>query len=177
MRRILLSLASAAVLTLPAAAAGAGASTSARSGPGFLVVRKGTGDGGITGHPVVTVVVQGFVLGRVSQEGRVDVYHLASAAGQGAPQVAGAEVSRSSVRWRGVTGSEYVGSDFRFRAIGGAYRVVVRGSGIYLFVGGRGNVTVRGSAVYPTSDGLYSLNGAPFRSLPSRSVHQALGGG
>jgi hypothetical protein len=173
MWRILLSLATLAVLALPAAAT----SRAARPASGYLVVRNGAGDGGVNGSPVVTVVVQGFVLGRVSQEGRVDVYHLTSAAGEGVPQAAGPDVSRAGVRWRSFSGTAYTGSDFRFRAIGGAYRVVVRGSGVYLFVGGHGSVTLHGSAVYPGRDGRYAIDGAAFRSLPAHRSTRAIGGG
>lgn len=175
MRRILLSCAGIAVLLLPAASA-AGAHRHAR--PGFVVVRRATGDGGAYGHPVVTLVVRGFVLGSVSQQqARVDIYHLPSAAGGGGPQVSGADVTRTTVHWRRFTGVEYNGSGFRFRASGGSYRVVVRGSGIYLFAGGHGVVTVHGSTVYPHSDGKYSIDGGKFRSLPARPLRRALGGG
>ena len=44
--------------------------------PGYLVVRRAVSDGGANGRPLATVVVRGFVLGRVSQEGAVDIYHL-----------------------------------------------------------------------------------------------------
>ena len=158
MRRILLVCAGLAVLALPAASAGSGA----RTATGFLVVRGATNDGGVTGRPVATVVVRGFVLGHVSQEGRVDVYHLATPVGRGAPQAVGTDITRSSVRWRRFAGAQYSGSDFRFSAIGGAYRVVVRGSGVYLFVGGHGSVTLRGSVVYPAGDGTYAV---PIRQL------------
>ena len=174
MRRILLSCASIAVLMLPAAAS-AGARDDAR--PGFLVVRKAQGDGGIYGHPVVTVVVEGFVLGRVTQEARVDVYQLPSPTGKGAPEAAGPDVSTGGVRWHGFAGKEYRGSGFRFRAIDGAYRVVVRGSGVYLFAGGRGRVMLQGSSVYRNSDGAYSVDGRPFRSLPMRSLKYTIGRG
>jgi hypothetical protein len=121
--------------------------------------------------------VKGFVLGRISQEARVDVYQLPSAAGQGGPQVSGADVSTSSIRWHGFTGKMYSGSDFRFRAMGGFYRVVVRGSGVYLFAGGRGHVTLRGSSVYPHADGVFSVDGAAFRSLPATSLTRKIGRG
>jgi hypothetical protein len=174
MRWTLLLLAAAALLVLPAASA---AGASRHSNSGFLVVRRAAGDGGIYGHPVVTVVVQGFVVGRITQEARVDVFHLQTPAGSGAPQPAGPDVTVNTVRWRSFTGKEYSGSDFRFRAIGGAYRVVVRGSGIYLFAGGHGSVTLRGSTTYPGSDGAYSINGHRFFSLPKRQVTRSIGGG
>jgi hypothetical protein len=176
MRRILLSCASLAVLMLPAAAS---AGALAHSPTGFLVVRKAAGDGGVTGRPVVTVVVHGFVLGSVSQkaQARVDVYQLPSAAGGGGPQAAGADVKHTRVQWRSFTGTEYSGTGFRFRALDGFYRVVVRGSGIYLFAGGQGRVTLRGSSVYRHSDGTYSIDGGAARSLPGRILERPLGGG
>jgi hypothetical protein len=174
MRRILLICASAALLTLPAAASASGAG---RSTHGVVVVRKAAGDGGVNGPSVVTVVVHGFVLGRISPraEARVDVYHLQTTTGGGAPQAAGSDVSRRVVRWRRFSGIQYSGSGFRFRAIGGWYRVVVRGSGVYLFAGGHGSVWLHGSSVYPHADGSYALGGAAFRSLPGRRVKFPMG--
>ncbi len=174
MRRMLLSFAILAVLTLPAAASALAHGTGK---PGYLVVRKATTDGGVNGRPVVTVVMQGFVLGHVSQEARVDIYQLPSAAGRGAPQVAGADVSTSAIRWHGFTGKEYRGSNFRFSAVGGFYRVVVRGSRVYLFAGGQGNVRLRGSSVYRHADGTYSLDGGHFRSLPEKLLKRRVGRG
>jgi hypothetical protein len=167
MRRILLSCALLALLVLPATA---GASTSAQAG--FLVVQKGSGDGGVTGRPVVTVgIVKGFVLGRVSHQGRVDIFQL-SANGQAKPQVKGADVAGTPIKWKGLTGTQYRGSNFRFRATGGSYRIVVRGSGIYLFAGGKGLnlVALQGSRFNPNQDGTYSVNGGTFRSLPKNRL-------
>jgi hypothetical protein len=74
-------------------------------------------------------------------------------------------------------GKVFSGSNFRFRAMGGFYRVVVRGSGVYLFAGGHGHVTFRGSSVNKRADGTYSVNGGTFRSLPERPVQRKIGGG
>jgi hypothetical protein len=174
MRRILLSCAALAVLMLPAAAsAGAGGPAT-----GYLVVQRANGDGGVHGRPVVTlVIVQGFVLGRVSQQARVDIYHLPSASGEGKPQAFGADVSQHPLRWRGRPGVEYSGIGFHFRAIDGAYRVVVRGAGVYLFAGGNGSVTLRGSSVYPRSDGKYSIDGEPAKSMPANPLTRQIGRG
>ena len=60
------------------------------------------------------------------------------------------------------------GTDFRFRAVEGTYKVVLWGSGVYVFAGGQGNVTLTGSADTPKSDGRYSLNGGDW-SPRSRS--------
>lgn len=172
MRRILLGCTLLALLALPAAAL---AGRSAPAKPGYVVVRRAAGDGGVNGRPVVTVVVKGFVLGRVSQQGRIAVYQLP---GESAPQVSGTDLSTSAVHWRGHSGKEYSGSSLRFRAVGGYYRVVVRGSGIYLFAGGtQGHVTLRGSSYNPRADGTFSVNGGIFRSMPTRPLTRKLGGG
>jgi hypothetical protein len=170
MRRIVLSCALVAAFTLPAAA-----SARAQAQPGYLVVRKASGDGGVNGHAVVTVVVKGFVLGRVSQEAHVEIYQLPSPTGEGAPQAKGADVSAKPVRWHGLPGKQYSGSGFRFSAIGGYYRVVVRGSGIYLFAGGRGQVWLQGSSFNRGADGTYSADGRAPRSLPTRMLNRKLG--
>jgi hypothetical protein len=170
MRRILLICAGFALLSLPAAAAGA----DGRAHIGWLVVRAAANDGGVVGPPVATVVVRGFVLGRIAQQGSVEIYQLgASNAAQ--PQVTGQDVSHHAVSWRGVSGSEWTGSGFRFRAVGGVFRMVVRGSGVYLFAGGTGNVTVQGSKLSPGGDGSYAIDGGRFRSLPSRPARRPLG--
>ena len=176
MRRILVSCAVLAVLALPAAAT-ARARVAAK--PGYLVVSKAVGDGGVHGAPIVTLIVRGFVLGRVSQEAKVRIVQLPSVGGQGAPQVVGADVSSSTFKYRGTrfSGKQYSGSKFRFRAIGGYYRVVVRGSGVYLFAGGHGHVTLRGSRVFQHADGRYAVDGGPWRSLPKRPVKRTIGGG
>lgn len=173
MRRILLSCALLAVLAIPAATA-AGASAPAKHG--FLVVRQAAGDGGVDGRPVATLIVKGFVLGRVAQEGKVDVIQLPSVNGRGAPQVTPG-VSTGTIRWRGFTGKEFNGSNFRFRAMGGSYRVVVRGAGIYLFAGGKGQVKLLGSSIYRRHDGFFSVNGSAPRSLPARPLERTFGGG
>lgn len=173
MRRILLSVASLAVLALPAAAAARAHSGAA---PGYLVVRNAAADGGVTGSPVVTVVVDGFVLGRVSQEGRVEIYHLAAGGtGRLAEQATGVDVSRSSVAWHGVPGTAYSGSDFRFRAVRGIWRVVIHGSGVSVYAAGRGRVILHGSVAYPKSDGQYALDGKAFKSLPSGEITRPIG--
>jgi hypothetical protein len=79
------------------------------------------------------------------------------------------------VRWRGHKGTEYRGSGFRFRAIDGAYRVVVRGAGVYLFAGGNGSVVLHGSSVYKHSDGNYSVDGGPAQSLPTIPLAREIG--
>lgn len=174
MKRILLSCAVLALLTLPAAAS---AREQAQAKPGYLVVRHAAGDGGVASHAIVTLVVHGFVLGRVSpqREARIEIYQLGDS---GAPQTAPPNVSTTAVRWKnGVKGHAYTGSGFRFRALDGYYRVVVRGAGVYLFAGGVGNVKLHGSRFDREGDGSYSVDGRAFRSLPTRPLTRRFGRG
>jgi hypothetical protein len=61
-----------------------------------------------------------------------------------------------------------IGTNMRFRAIGGKYQVLIRGSGIYLSAVGTGLATLNGAGDDPSVDfdGWYSLNDKPYRSLP-----------
>jgi hypothetical protein len=177
MRRILLLLVAAAILALPAAAT---ARLQVRHAPpGFLVVRNASTDLGVRGRPVATVAVRGFVIGHIKQEGAVRIYHLA---GSVAAQVSGVDVQRRPVIYHShgvsVPGTEFSGSDFRFRAVGGVadvWRVVVKGAGVSLYAGGElEQVSLHGSVAYPGTDGQYSFDGAPFASLPAGIVTRKL---
>jgi hypothetical protein len=176
MRRILLSCAILGVLTLSAPAAFA--RSQAATGPGYLVVRNAAGDGRVDGPPVVTLAVHGFVLGRVKKENqaRIDIIQLPSQGNQGAPTAAGPDGAKA-IRWHGLPGQRFSGSGFRFRAPNGYYRVVVRGSGVYLFAGGSGSVKLHGSSLTPEADGEYSIDGGAFRSLPKHVVTRRIGQG
>lgn len=178
MRRTLLLLAGAVVLMLPAAAA---ARRHGKPAPAYLVVRNASTDGGVTGKPVATVVVQGFVLGHIAQEGAVQMYQLGPTAL--VAQGSGADVTRHTVAWHTngavVPGTEFSGSDFRFRAVGGVWRVVVYGAGVSLYAaseGSNGSASLHGSVGYPGKDGTYSFDGGPFASLPSGVVKRRFGG-
>jgi hypothetical protein len=60
------------------------------------------------------------------------------------------------------------GTNLRFRAIGGKYQILIRGAGIYLSAVGHGYAVLNGAGDDPTvdSDGTYSLNDGPYKSLP-----------
>lgn len=173
MRRILLLLVAASILALPAAAA---ARQDQQHATGFLVVRNAQTDAGVAGSPVATVVVEGFVIGRVQGEGKVKVYRLSGAA---QPQASGVDLTRHAVTYRRpdalVKGTEFDGSGFRFRAVGGVWRIRVFGAGISLYAGGQGKAWLHGSVSTPTQDGGYSVDGKPFSSLPSGVVKLKLG--
>jgi hypothetical protein len=62
------------------------------------------------------------------------------------------------------------GNAIRFRVVGDRYRLVVKGAGIFLSAVGRGQVSLDGvgdpdAGIY--RDGVYSLNGGPYKSLPN----------
>jgi hypothetical protein len=61
------------------------------------------------------------------------------------------------------------GTNLRFRAIGGKYQILIRGAGIYLSAVGHGYGVLNGAGDDPNidSDGTYSLNDAPYKSLPN----------
>jgi hypothetical protein len=60
------------------------------------------------------------------------------------------------------------GIGLRFRAIGGKYQIKLKGSGIYLSAVGHGSAFLNGAGDDPNveSDGTYSLNDQPYKSLP-----------
>jgi hypothetical protein len=61
------------------------------------------------------------------------------------------------------------GSNIRFRAIGGRYKIFVKGSGLNLSAVGHGSVSLDGRGDDPDVDydGVFSLNDGPYRSLPN----------
>jgi hypothetical protein len=141
-------------------------------GDGWLVVRGGDDGDGIgsdarpyDARPVVTLVITGFVIGHVSDQGRIAIYDL-NAADQNSPEVSGASRVRDLSLPKGVDGTMWKGTDFRFRAVEGTYKVVIWGSGVYVFAGGQGSVTLAGSLDTPSADGQFSLNGGDWRSIP-----------
>lgn len=170
MRRVLLICAALALFALPSAAAAGG-----HARTGWLVVRGASNDGGVNGSPVATVVVRGFVIGRIAGQGSVAIYQL-GAGGAEQPQATGPDVAQQSSHWRGVPGRKWTGTGFRFRAVGGVLRVVVHGFGVYLFAGGGGNAILQGSSVSPSHDGSYALDGGSFHSLPAHPRKLRVGG-
>jgi len=162
MRRLAIVGLLASVLAVPAAAAAFGDS----SGDGTLVVHSGSAPRSI---PVVTLVIQGTALGHVSsgsdQLDKVVIDDPNNTGDIAASSTTGAvvPVTRKSVS---DTETKFVGSDFRFRAAGGVYKIWIYGSGVDVFAVGRGTVVLQGMSD-GSADGWYSVNGGPQRSLPS----------
>jgi hypothetical protein len=61
------------------------------------------------------------------------------------------------------------GNNIRFRAVGGKYAISIKGTGIYLSAVGHGSAFLNGAGDDPDviSDGTYSLNDGPYKSLPN----------
>jgi hypothetical protein len=61
------------------------------------------------------------------------------------------------------------GDNIRFRAIGGNYKIAISGIGINLSAVGHGTTSLNGAGDDPLffSDGTYSLNDGPYKSLPN----------
>lgn len=163
MRRPVVIFVSLLALAAPASAA----ALISDPGDGSLVVRNAdNGDGAGQGaRAVVTLVISGFVIGHVSGQGRIAIYDT-DATDQATPEVTGATRVRDWSLPNGVAGSSWQGTDFRFRAVDGTFKVVIWGSGVYVFASGHGKVTLTGSADSPQSDGQFSLNGGDWHSIP-----------
>ena len=60
------------------------------------------------------------------------------------------------------------GENLRFRAVGGKYKIAIRGDGIFLSAVGHGTLVLNGAGDSPVvdADGVFSINDSPYRSLP-----------
>ena len=147
MRR-LLTFAMLAALVLPAAA---------------LAYPSGINDGTLSvqdGQGKIVISARGGVIGSVVR-GSVTISDPVDGDGTG-PIVTGddfppVERNDTTTTWRGTR--------VRFRIIGGAFRVVVKGRGINLSLVGKGNVTLTGAGT--ADDGSYSVNGGDYSPIPS----------
>jgi hypothetical protein len=169
MRRLALLCLPFGALALPAAAL----AFSAAAGDGTLVVQDGSAPAKVA---VVTLVVNGTVIGHVASgsPGTNDTVvvddanntgNVAASAGSGAylTKTSTSDSTGPGTRWK------FAGSDFRFRAADGVYKVTIYGSGVDLFAVGQGQVVIQGQPEAAIADGRYSLNGGSFHSLPAQA--------
>jgi hypothetical protein len=161
MRRIAFLFAASTALAVPALAVAVPA-----VGDGSLVVRNGQAP---VGTPVVALTITGSVIGHVSN-GKLVIDAGVNPDPDKAPQVTGAD-------WRGdstkiANAQVYRGDDFRFRAVGGTYTVLVYGTNVDLVAAGMGTVRLAGMPDTPKGDGRYSLNGNDFVSLPGTQTEK-----
>ena len=167
MRRVVPFFVSLAALALPAAAM----AFHATPGDGQLVVKDASG--GSRTAPVVALTITGAAVGHIGQ-GRLVIDEAPSNGPR--PEVTGYD---SSGPFKGSpTAQLYAGTDFKFRIIGDAdtvYTIIIYGSRINLFALGHGTVTLTGLPDSPDTDGTFSLNGDPFRSLPGTAKAYPIG--
>jgi hypothetical protein len=162
-RRTVVICAALAAFLLPAAVALA---VTQAAGDGTLVVENGNAPRGVA---VVTLVIRGAAIGQVTGVGKVVIDDPTPGDGFD-PEVTGADWRRDSSDSAPSGGTEttWGGTDFRFRAVGGTYKITVYGSDVDLVASGHGTVVLAGTTDTPTAhDGRYSLNGAPSKSLPA----------
>lgn len=106
----------------------------------------------------ITIAARGAVIGSFAQ-GRVTIVDPVDGDGTG-PIVTGDEWSKE----RSDTTTTWGGTRVRFRMIGGAFRIVVKGRGINLSLVGKGTVTLRGAGT--DDDGSYATNGSEYTPIP-----------
>jgi hypothetical protein len=155
MGRTLLLLAVAAALAVPAALS-AGAPSD-----GTLSVKRGRG--------LIVLKFRGTAIGRLAN-GRVRIKDAT-------PFDAQTPKLRHCKKLRVINLSTSVcsGRDLVFRAVDGRYTVNLQGKGIFLSAVGRGSVMVDGAGDDGLSDGVMSLDDAPYDSLPDDPVTFPLG--
>jgi|SRR5438477_3775043 len=145
MRR-LLTFAMLAALALPAAA---------------VARERGLNDGTLSvkdAHGMVTIQGRGAVIGSFAK-GSVTISDPIESDGTG-PIVTGDEWSKD----RSDTTTTWGGTRVRFRDIGGAFKIVVRGRGINLSFVGKGNVILNGAGT--DDNGTYAANEAEYSLIP-----------
>jgi hypothetical protein len=141
--------------SLTAAAAFAGGAGAVDPQNGTLSVARGKG--------VVVLEVRGSVLGRLGN-GVLTVTDLTPRDRYTAMVVA---KKMKDARPVGAKTMRYRGQGFRFRMLGGGYRVTVRGTGIALSAVGHGFVTLDGDRTTSFDDaGVYSLDGVDCGAEP-----------
>jgi len=106
----------------------------------------------------IVLNVRGGVIGSFAQ-GSVRIVDPVEGDGTG-PIVSGDEFRKEIDEKTDI----YRGTRVRFRIIGGAFKVVVKGRGINLSLVGKGTVTLNGAGT--GDDGTYSVNGGEYSPIP-----------
>jgi hypothetical protein len=122
---------------------------------------RGANDGTLSvrdARGTITISGRGAVIGSFAQ-GRVTISDPVEGDGSG-PIVTGDEWLKD----RDATTTTWGGTRVRFRIIGGAFRIFVKGRGINLSLVGRGTITLNGAGT--GDDGTYSVNGEPYSPIP-----------
>jgi hypothetical protein len=157
MRRLVFVFALCGVLAAPAAVLAARATL----GDGTLVIQNGQAPNGVA---VVKLTITGSVIGQVEGVGKIVIDAGANGpsydvTGAGNPQPFAKDPGGTAQQWGFI-------DNFKFRAVGGKFRILVYGSNINLVAIGTGTVSLTGMPDTPRGDGRYSLNDGGWRSLP-----------
>jgi len=144
--RLLLTFAMLIALAVPASSAARERSPT----DGTLSVRDARG--------TIVLNVRGGVIGSFAQ-GSVRIVDPVEGDGTG-PIVSGDEFRKEIDEKTDI----YRGTRVRFRIIGGAFKVIVKGRGINLSLVGKGTVTLNGAGT--GDDGTYSVNGGEYSPIP-----------
>ena len=163
MRRTLLACAlTALALALPAAGTAARRGDAATAADGTVVIKNATG--------TIWIRARGAIIGRADEIVKMTVND--PIAGDGAtPVVLGADDTEKLTK----TKSLYVGTDVRFKLLGGYSLVKIVGTGISLSVVGSGKITMDGGLGGSRRNGSYSIDDAPFQALPDSFTTFAFG--
>jgi hypothetical protein len=170
MRRSLLILAALSALTVPALAAAA----HSVPGDGTLAVRHASGDTLL--QPVIGLALTGAVVGDVDR-GRIIVVSALGPAST-LPVVTQQDGTLIDPTLRDDGALVYqapVGSGLRFRAVGGTYKLRISGQGIDINAVGQGKAWLDGSLSTPARDGMFSLDGGSWTSLPPVATAYTIG--
>jgi hypothetical protein len=148
--RFLLAVIVAVLAAFAAPTAGAQTFDRYLTAGGTLSLRDGVGS--------ARVMAQGGVLGQLDR-GRVVIRDF--------PDRGGTDINVWGEDWTRVIDSRatvYGGTELRFRALGGAWRVRMKGRGIDVSAAGRGAVTLSGTG------GTFSLDGGFYRDWPDEAT-------
>lgn len=151
MRRLIWLMVLAIALALPAV--------------GFALSGSGSNDGTLSvkaGIGRVYVNFNGSAVGRI-QHGFIQVTDPVASDGMGF------DFSGCTIEYdKTDTTTICRGNNLRFRAIGGKFQILIKGTGIYLSAVGEGYTVLNGAGDDPNidSDGTYSLNDGLYKSLP-----------
>ena len=163
MRRPAIILVSLLALALPASAF----ALHTAPGDGTLVVKDAIGP---QNKPVVALNITGAVIGHIAGLGHIVIDPGPNG---NTPEVSGYDSRNDSAS--SDTAQVWYGTDFKFRAIGGHWTILIYGSDVDVFAIGKGTVTLTGLADDPKGDGTYSTNGQDFKSLPGTPVQKPIG--
>jgi hypothetical protein len=122
---------------------------------------RGPNDGTLSvrdARGTIVIAARGGVIGSFAQ-GSIRIVDPVEGDGSG-PIVSGDEFRREIDDKTDL----FRGTKVRFRIIGGAFRIVIKGRGINLSFVGKGNVTLNGAGT--GADGAYSINGDEYSPIP-----------